>query len=226
MRILIVDDDALLVKCLKMILEKASYAVDCAGDGKTGSYLARTNEYDLVILDNILPEKSGLEVCQEIRQYKKATPILLISVLTDPEEKIKLLNSGADDYLAKPYNQEELLARIRALLRRQKTLHSPTLSMGHIELDPIRNAVLIRGKDAGFTRKEFSILEYFLRNQGQTLSRSSLMEHVWGMESDLLSRTVETHISNIRKKLGDRNHRLLRSIPGFGYRLEPVHEHE
>ena len=221
MRILIIEDQEDICTALKVYLEKECYAVDTASDGEKGSYLARTNDYDLIILDNILPKKDGLEVCKEIRSNGTEIPILMLSVKTDPAVKTDLLNAGVDDYLNKPFSFNELLARIRALLRRPKQLTSEVLQVGTLSLDSKKHTVTRGTSEIYLTRKEFALLEYLMRNKGNTLSRGMLMEHVWDRNVDPFSNTVESHMLSLRKKIAHKNNKkFILTIPGRGYRID------
>jgi len=221
MRALLVEDEQSIINFLKPALEAELFAVDAAEDGERGSYLARTNEYDLIILDNVLPKKTGLEVCEEIRRAGKMTPILILSVKSETITKVRLLNAGADDYLSKPFSLEELLARIRALLRRPRNIESELLAAGDLVLD-LKQYTACRGrKEIRFTRKEFTLLEYLLKNKGTVLSRGMLMEHVWDMNADPFSNTIESHIASLRKKLDVPGKRkLIRTVAGRGYKID------
>lgn len=221
MRLLIVDDEESVREALAENLRMQCFVVDTAKDGTEGSYLARTNAYDLVILDNMLPEKSGLTVCQEIRKTGHMMPILMLSVLSDTWRKVELLNHGADDYLLKPFSFEELAARIRALLRRPAALESDVLCIDDLSLDTKRQAVRRGEKGIYLTRKEFTLLEYLMRNQGTVLSRGMIMEHVWDMSSDPFSNTIESHILSLRKKVDNVPERkLIYTVPGRGYKID------
>ncbi len=220
MRILVVEDEEKIANFLKDSLEAECFAVDVAEDGERGSYFARVNDYDAVVLDNMLPKKSGIEVCRDIRAASKTMPILVVSVKTDATEKIDLLDAGADDYLAKPFVLEELLARLRALLRRPASIEQDLLEVEDIALDTKTGQVRRDGKHILLTRKEFMLLEYLMRNEGLVLSRGMILEHVWDMSVDIFSNTIESHILSLRKKLGDKGDRkLIHTISGRGYRF-------
>lgn len=221
MRILIIEDDAHVRESLKANLESESFVVDGAEDGRKGSYLARTNEYDLIILDSVLPHKLGIEVCRDIRQSGKTTPILLLSVKADAEEKARLLDAGVDDYMTKPHSHKELVARIRALTRRGNVIESPVMSAGDLTLDTSSYEVRRGNTPVYLTLKEFSLLELLMKNKGKVVSRGSILEHVWDMEGNPLSKTIETHILNLRKKLEKgKGGKLIYNIPGRGYKIE------
>ncbi len=221
MRILAVEDDEEVQKILKTNLEEETFSVDIAGDGEKGSYLARTNEYDLIILDFMLPKKDGKTICAEIRKAGKNTPIIMLTMRSTFESKVDLLNTGADDYLTKPFVFQELLARIRALMRRPKTLESNTFELDDLKLDLVKQRVTRCKKNIYLTRKEFALLEYLMRHRGLVLSRGTIMEHVWNADSDPFSNTVEAHILNLRRKIDIANKKkLLHTIPGRGYTLD------
>ncbi|MFA6158932.1 MAG: response regulator transcription factor [Candidatus Paceibacterota bacterium] len=221
MRILVIEDDRELRGSLKAHLHAECFAVDTAADGEEGSFLARSRDYDLIVLDNILPKKNGLEVCKDIRLGGKHTPILMLSVKSTAEDKASLLNTGADDYLAKPFSYEELKARVHALLRRPRMLMPPLLKVDDLTLDTLEQRVRRGKKEIYLTRKEFALTEYLLRNRGTVVSRGMLMEHVWNSEIDPFSNTIEAHILNLRKKidLGSKK-KLIHTVPGRGYRIE------
>lgn len=221
MRALIIDDEQGVRDALAENLRAQCFAVDTAADGTEGSYLARTNSYDIIILDNMLPEKSGVTVCQEIRRTGHAVPILILSALSDTWRKVDLLNSGADDYMIKPFSFDELMARIRALMRRPYDMESDTLTVDDLTLDTKRQSVRRGNKGIYLTRKEFMLLEYLLRNQGNVLTRGMIMEHVWDMTNDPFSNTIESHILSLRKKVDNIPERkLIYTVPGRGYKID------
>lgn len=221
MRILIVEDEAAISTFLKKSLEAEYFAVDVASDGERGSYFAHINEYDLLILDNLLPKKDGMTVCRELRESGKTMPILVLSVKSEVVRKVDLLNAGADDYLTKPFALEELLARVRALLRRKPGIEGEVLSVSDLSLDTKRLTVKRGTRDVGLTRKEFMLLEYLMQHEGAVLSRGMILEHVWDMSVDIFSNTIESHILSLRKKLGDMGkERLIKTVAGRGYKIE------
>ena len=201
MRILVIEDEEGIAKFLKAGLESEYFAVDLAEDGEKGSYLAKTNDYDMIILDNMLPKKNGAEVCQEIRATGKNTPIIMLSARGEMGIKVELLNKGADDYMTKPFSLEELLARIRALLRRPHYVSSEVLTIDDLVMDTKRHTVKRGEKEIYLTRKEFMLLEYLLKHRDSVVSRGMIMEHVWDMNADPFSNTIESHILNVRKKI-------------------------
>lgn len=223
MRILIIDDDIILINSLLHGLQEENFTIDSASDGERGSYLARTNSYDLIILDISMPKKSGEIVCEEIRRAKKNCPILILSASDEIDLKVKLLECGADDYLTKPFSFKELVARIRALVRRPKNIDTGIYIVSDLELNSFTQKVKRGKKIIYLTRKEFGLLEYMMKNEGKVLSRASIMEHVWNEDSDPFSNTIEAHIMNLRKKIrGGNQRKLIHNIPGRGYKIEEV----
>jgi len=221
MRLLIVDDEQDIRDFLKKSLEAEMFTVDLAEDGERGSYLARTNNYDVIVLDDILPKKSGAEICAEVRAAGKATPIIMLSIKGEPGQKIGLLNMGADDYLSKPFTFGELLARIRALLRRPQQLESDVLEMEDLVIDVASHKVLRSGEEIYLTRKEFELLEYLMRHRGSVVSRGAIIEHIWDLQADPFSNTIETHILNLRKKIDAKaRQKLIQTVPGRGYKVD------
>ncbi|MCL5410935.1 MAG: response regulator transcription factor [Patescibacteria group bacterium] len=221
MKILVVDDDKNIAKFLKTSLENECFEVDIKNDGESGSFAARTNGYDLIILDYSLPGKNGQTICEEIRKDQINTPVIILSVQGEPHTKADLLNSGADDYLSKPFSLEELLARMRALLRRSNDLKQDILSIDNLSVDTKKNLVKRGNKEIYLTLKEFMLLEYLLRNQGAVLSRGLILEHVWDMNADLFSNTIEAHVSNVRRKIDlPGMKRLIQTVPGRGYKID------
>jgi two-component system, OmpR family, response regulator len=221
MRILVVEDETSIRRFLKKSLEAEVFAVDEVEDGEAGSFAARTNDYDLVILDNLLPKKNGVQICREIRAMGKSVPILMLSVKSEVNTKVELLDAGADDYLVKPFSFEELLARVHALLRRPRQIQDEVLTIGDLTLDCRRHSV-VRGRQAiVLTRKEFMLLEYLMKNAGNVLSRGMLMEHVWDMNADPFSNTIESHVLSLRRKIDlPGRAKLIHTVPGRGYKID------
>lgn len=219
MKILLTEDNSAIRNVLRMSLEAASFTVDEAENGEDGSFLARTNEYDLVILDNMLPKKMGKQVCKEIREAGKTMPVLLLSMKRDVNDKIELLDCGADDYMTKPFSFEELLARMRALMRRPTPLKETVITIGDLTVH-IEKQQVFRGKrELYLTRKEFALLAFLATHKDRVVSRGQLLEHVWDINANPFSNTIEAHILTLRKKIGDTKKRLIRSVPGRGYKL-------
>ncbi len=218
MRILVADDDEGIRDFLRQALKSENFAVDGAKDGEEGIYLACTNEYDLLILDNRMPRKGGLAVCEAVRAAGKGMPILVLSVDAEPAEKASLLNAGADDYMAKPFSLNELLARVRALLRRPRSIESEELTLDSLTLNTRTHKVMRAGREIHLTRKEYMLLQYLARNRGTVLSRGMIMEHVWDMNADPFSNTIESHIVSLRRKIelpGET--KLIHTVSGRGY---------
>lgn len=220
MRILIIEDDKGISDFLKVSLENECFVVDTAEDGEKGSFLALTNDYDLIILDYILPKEDGHQVCEKIRKKGRTVPILILSVKSEVVTKVDILNIGADDYLTKPFSFEELLARIKALLRRPKQIESEVLKIDDLILDTKKHLVKRGKKEIYLTRKQFMLLEYLMKNQGMVLSRGMIMEHVWDMNTDPFSNTIEAHIRILRRKIDlPKRKKLIHTIPGIGYKI-------
>jgi DNA-binding response OmpR family regulator len=221
MRILVVEDDPKINDFLKISLESEYFVVDTVNDGEKGYYLAMNNEYDVIILDFMLPGKLGLEICKELRTNGIQTPIIGLSVKSETVNKVGFLNAGADDYLTKPFSFEELIARIQALLRRPQSIESNIVEIGGIELDSQKHTVRKDGKEIYLTRKEFLLLEYLMKNHGTVLSRGMILEHVWDMNADPFSNTIETHIMTLRRKIdSEQSLKLIRTVPGVGYKID------
>ena len=220
MRILIIDDEQDVRNLLTETLKAEGFAIDSAPDGEQGEYLALCNEYDVIVLDNRLPKKSGIDVVQTLRAHNLDVPILILSAIFDTQQKSDVLNSGADDYLTKPYSFEELLARIRALLRRPKKIEEDILTIDDLVLDTKRHTVHRNAHVITLTLKEFSLLEYLMRNAGIVMTRGMLMEHVWNMDVDPFSNTIDSHIASLRRKIEPAGtHKLIVTIPGRGYKI-------
>jgi DNA-binding response OmpR family regulator len=220
MRILLVEDEPTIAAFLKRRLEEKCFVVDHESDGAQASFVARTNEYDLILLDNLLPHKSGIEILTELRARGKTTPVLVISVRGDVEVKVAMLNAGADDYLPKPFSFDELVARVGALLRRPVHVARTTHVIGPLTLNEATHEVSRDAEQIALTRKEFALLRYLMRNEGIVLSRGMLLEHVWDMDTDPFSNTVEAHIASLRKKLErEGTPKLIHTVQGRGYRI-------
>ncbi len=220
MKILIIEDEEKIVQFLKQSLEAEFFTIDVARDGDDGAHYAQINDYDLIILDIILPKKDGVEVLKEIRAANVMTPVLILSVKTEVAQKVAMLNAGADDYLTKPFTLGELVARVRAILRRPAGIQGQTFSVGDLTIET-KGCTVTRGeKDIYLTRKEFTLLHYLMQNQGAVLSRGMILEHVLDMNTDIFSNTIESHMLSLRKKIGDTGKkRLIQTIPGRGYKI-------
>ena len=222
MNILIIDDEEALLEKLAAVLTKEFYTVETATNGRQGLDKIWGDRYDLIILDIMLPHISGLEIIKEVRREKIATPVLMLTAKGDIEDKVKGLDLGADDYLAKPFSIPELLARVRALIRRVANA-SPLIEIGTLVLDTSRREAFMNGLLLRLTAREFAILEFLMHNQGRVISRFTLSEHVWGDEFDpfSMSNFIDVHVSNLRKKLALPGvPPLITTVRGFGYRID------
>jgi DNA-binding response OmpR family regulator len=220
MKILIIEDEHLIANALKKGLNQEHYTVDLAFDGLEGFDLASSGDYDLILLDLMLPKMDGLEICRQLRQQQIHTPILMLTAKSQIEDKIKGLNSGADDYLAKPFAFEELLARIRALARRPQSSATEILSVGPLSLNLSSYEVTRQGKSISLSSKEYSLLECLMRHANKILNKDQLIQHVWSYESDILPNTVEVYIRNLRQKIDlPFKQKLIKTVRGFGYKI-------
>jgi len=222
MRILIIEDEHKIARALKRALEQENYAVDVAFDGDEGHAMATTEPYDVAIIDRLLPgEYDGLEIVKAMRAEKIHTPVLLLTALGEVSQRTEGLDSGADDYLVKPFALEELLARVRALLRRPAEQQPSVLEAGDLQLNTITYEVTREGKPIQLTGKEFALLEYFLRNPNRPLSKEAIIAHVWDYDADILPNTVEVYIKYLRTKIDEPfESPLIRTMRGFGYKLQ------
>jgi len=221
MRILLVEDEPRMANVIAKGLREQSYAVDVVQDGDAGLYQTSINDYDAIILDVLLPQRNGFEVCRELRARGNATPILMLTARAAIEDRLTGFDAGADDYLTKPFSFRELLARIRALLRRDSQLRPEVLGIEDLIVDSASHRVSRAGYDVQLTAKEYALLEYLARRAGQLVSRAEIAAHVWDDSFDPFSNTIEVYINRLRKKL-DENHslKLLHTRRGEGYILE------
>lgn len=221
MRILLVEDEAKVASFIKKGLEEEYYAVDVAQDGEEALDMLDVYDYDLVILDILLPKLNGLGVLSHIRKAGKTSPVLLLTAKDLVEDKVKGLDMGADDYLTKPFAFEELLARIRVLLRRGKVKEGLKLTLGELVLDPVTHKVTRAEKDITLTAKEYALLEYFMRNPGRVLTRTMISEHVWNIKFDTFTNVIDVYINYLRNKIDkDFTKKLLHTVRGVGYMLK------
>lgn len=221
MRILIIEDDRELRQALQKALTDESFVVDTADNGEGGSYTARTNHYDLILLDYLLPGKNGDTVCKELRALQVHVPILLMSIKTSTLDKVNLLESGADDYLCKPFSISELLARMRALMRRPYKIEQTTFSLDDLTINRSAQEVSVAGERVYFTKKEYMLLDCMAQKCGQVVTRAHIIETVWDNEADPFSNTIEAHVRNVRKKIEEKHKkRYIHTIPGRGYKLD------
>ena len=222
MKILIIEDEHLIATSIKKGLEQEHYTVDIAFDGIEGFDLASSGDYDLILLDLMLPGMDGMTLCQKLRSDNNHTPILMLTAKSQLEDKINGLNCGADDYLTKPFAFEELLARVRALSRRPQKTTNKILSIGDLSFDTTNFLVKRGSKEIHLSSKEYSLLECFLRHPHQILNKDQLIQYVWNYESDILPNTVEVYIRNLRQKIDvpfKNKPPLIKTIRGFGYKL-------
>ena len=221
MKILLIEDDVAIARSLKEGLEDDAYAVDVAHDGDEGYRTATADDYDAIILDIMLPSMNGYEVCQALRQDGKRTPILMLTARDAERDIVKGLDTGADDYLAKPFSFEVLLARLRAILRRPNEKLGEILRVGDLTLDPSLKKVARASQEISLTTKEYGVLEYLMRNTGKVLSKEQIIAHVWDFDADVLPNNVELFIMFLRRKVDKPfGKKLIHTVPGFGYKLE------
>lgn len=227
MRILVVEDNAQVASFIKRGLREELYTVDVAPDGEQATFLAQTGEYDLIILDLILPKMDGVTVLRTLRESKISVPVLVLTAKEEMEEKVTVLDAGADDYLTKPFGFEELLARVRALMRRRGNLIPTVLRAGDLEMDTLRHKVTRGGEKVDLTNREYELLEFMLRHADQVVTRTKLAEHVWEHDFDVLSNVIDVHIARLRRKIDDgRDVKLLQTVRGAGYMLKLPEGHE
>lgn len=221
MKILIVEDEHRIAQAIKDGLEEEAYAVDVEYDGESGYNAAQAEEYDLIILDVMMPVMSGVEVCKRLRMAGSHTPILMLTAKDQDSDIVDGLNNGADDYLAKPFAFDVLLARIRALLRRPHDTLGEKLQVDDLTLDPATKQVKRAGKIIKLSAKEFAMLEYMMRNPGKILSKNNIMSHVWDFDSNILPNNVEVFINYLRAKIEKpfNSPELIHTVRGFGYKL-------
>lgn len=222
MRILVVEDEHRIAQAVKEGLEQESYAVDVCYDGESGYNAANDEEYDLILLDVMMPGMNGFEVSKKLRAENIHTPILMLTAKDQNQDIVEGLDSGADDYLAKPFSFEVLLARVRALLRRPQETNNEILAVGDLELNTRTHIVTRSGRPIHLSAKEYAMLEYLLRNQGKVLSKNTITTHVWDFDADILPNTVEVFMAYLRNKIDKpfKGPNLLHTVRGFGYKIE------
>ncbi|MBX6370369.1 MAG: response regulator transcription factor [Rhodospirillales bacterium] len=223
MRILVVEDDAALAGLLRDALSRAGYAVDMAGDGEEGHFLGDTEPYDAVVLDLGLPRLDGLTVLKRWRADGRNFPVLILTARDRWTEKVEGMDAGADDYLTKPFQMEELLARVRALIRRAKGHASAELVCGELRLDTRHGAVTLAGRPVSLTANEFKVLSYLMHRKGEVVSQADLIEHIYAQDFERDSNTIEVFIGRLRKKLGAE---WIETVRGLGYRLREARRTE
>ncbi len=221
MRILVVDDEPALLEQISRVLRQQNYTIDSAADGEEALERLFTDPYDLVLLDIMLPGRDGFSVLAEMRAEKISTPVLMLTARGEVEDRVRGLDLGADDYLSKPFSIAELLARIRALLRRAENHTSAVLSSGEVRLDTATREVFRGEQPVKLTPREFSILEFLLYNKNRAVSRFTMAEHVWGDEFDpfIMSNNIDVHVKNLRRKLSDGGGTIITTVRGVGYMI-------
>lgn len=221
MRILVVEDDRKVASFIRKGLTEDGYAVDVASDGETGLAMGLDRLHDVIVLDVMLPRKPGFQVVRELRQAKVTTPVLLLTAREAVEDKVQGLDAGADDYLTKPFAFAELLARVRALLRRGTAARAPVLQVADLTLDPAVRTVTRGGEAISLTNREFALLEYLLRNAGRVLTRTMIAEHVWDYSFDSGTNVIDVYVNYLRKKIdAGRERKLIHTVRGVGYILK------
>ncbi|MBI5057438.1 MAG: response regulator transcription factor [Nitrospirae bacterium] len=221
MRILVVEDEKKIADFIKRGLKEEGYSVDIASDGEEGHFRATTEKYDMVILDLMLPKIDGISLCRKLREEKILTPILILTARDTVKDKVQGLDSGADDYLTKPFAFEELLARIRALLRKRDSYETTKLQTGDLVLDLLNHKVTRSGEEIELTVKEYALLEYLMRNAGTVVTRTMISEHVWDVNFDTYTNVIDVYINYLRNKI-DKGHKnkLIQTLRGRGYILK------
>lgn len=226
MRILLVEDNAKLARTLKLGLEQQGYSIEIASDAIAGDETAMVSHFDVIVLDVMLPGRDGLQLCRQLRRQGQTTPILMLSVLNSTEDKVAGLDAGADDYLSKPFQMDELLARLRSLLRRSQATEGSELRAGDLVMDLREHRVSVAGTDVKQSAKEFALLEYMMRNPRRLLTRSMISESVWDMNHESSSNVIDVFVSSLRRKVdrGTTPHRI-ETVIGSGYRFLDHGEH-
>ncbi|VAX36743.1 Two-component transcriptional response regulator, LuxR family [hydrothermal vent metagenome] len=221
MRILVIEDEKKISSFVERGLKEQHYAVDVAFDGEEGLYMVDINPYDLILMDIMLPKKSGIEICKELREKKNNTPILMLTAKGSVNDKVLGLNAGADDYLSKPFSFSELLARIRALLRRQREEKVDYLRVADLELNMLNHNVQRGGKAIMLTNKEYGLLQYLMLNTNQVVTRTMISEHVWKESFDSFTNVIDVHIKYLRDKIDKGvDKKLLHTVRGAGYMIK------
>ena len=222
MRVLLVEDEPRMAQVIMKGLREQSYAVDLANDAQTALYLASVNDYDVIVLDVLLPDRDGYEVCRELRTRRNPTPILMLTARATIEDRLTGFEAGADDYLTKPFSFRELLARLHALLRRDSQLRPDILEIADLVVDSAGNKVSRADQEIQLTAKEYALLEYLARRVGQLVSRGEIAAHVWDDSFDPFSNAIDVYINRLRKKIDEQHEtKLLHTRRGEGYILEP-----
>ncbi len=221
MRILVVEDEKKIASFIKRGLKEEGYAVDLGYDGDEGHFLATTNEYDLIILDLMIPKTDGMTLCKRLREDKVMTPVIMLTAKDDVKDKVEGLDAGADDYITKPFAFEELLARTRAHLRKKSDQVTTRYQVDDLTLDLLTHRVERAGKEIALTTKEYTLLEYLMRNAGTIVTRTMISEHVWDIHFDVSTNVIDVYINYLRSKI-DNSHKkkLIKTVRGRGYILQ------
>ncbi len=223
MRILLADDDLKFCDVVKRGLEEEAYAVDCVHDGEDGLYYAENGPYNLIILDIMMPKTDGLEICRRLRAKNISTPVLMLTAKDAVEDRVAGLDTGADDYLVKPFAFPELLARVRALLRRKSSVKSPELKVGELVLNTVTREVRWKGKLIDLTSKEYAILNYMMRCPNAVVTRTMIEEHAWDYDLDSISNLVDVYILRLRQKIDpEQGKQIIQTVRGSGYRIREI----
>ena len=221
MRILVVEDERKIAQFIKRGLKEEGYAVDAGYDGEEGHFLATTNDYDAIILDVMLPKMDGIALCRKLREEKVTTPLIMLTAKGETHDKVSGLNSGADDYLTKPFDFEELLARVRAQLRKKERASATKLKVGDLEMDLLTHRITRAGQEIELTTKEYALLEFFMRDPGQVKTRTMIAEHVWDIHFDTDTNVIDVFVSYLRRKIDQGfKKKLLQTVRGRGYILK------
>ncbi len=222
MRILVIEDEKKIAGFIKRGLKEEGYAVDTASDGEEGYYLARTNDYDLILLDVMLPKIDGITLCKKLRKDSEKTPVIMLTAKDRVKDKVEGLDSGADDYITKPFVFEELLARIRAVLRKKAGSSTvTTLALSDLSVDLLSHKVIRAGREIRLTTKEYALLEYLMRNPNTIVTRTMLSEHVWNIDFDTDTNLIDVYVNYLRKKIDSNSKKkLIQTVRGRGYILK------
>jgi two-component system OmpR family response regulator len=223
MKVLLIEDDTKVSEYISKGLKEAGYNIDCSKDGKDGLFMATTESYDVIVIDRMLPSIDGLTILKTIRASDNKTPVIILSALGDVDDRVKGLKAGSDDYLVKPFAFVELLARIEALGRRTVSTSSEQqtkLSAADIELDLLSRRVIVNNNEVDIQGREFNLLEYLMRNKGNIVTRTMLLEGVWDYNFDPQTNVIDVHISRVRKKIGDEGGKIIKTVRGAGYIIE------